>query len=89
MEMNKTVHDLEMDVECVKETQMEESWRWKSCGGERNGRHKHHNRIQEREEIILDAEYTTEVIDISVKKNIKSKSFLKTTNQKQQQWTWE
>jgi prefoldin subunit 5 len=71
--MNKTIHDLKMDIETIKKSQRETTLELENLG-KRSGviDASITRRIQEIEERISGAEDTIENIDITVKENAKS-----------------
>ena len=75
-ELNKVVQDLKVEVETIKETQMEATLEMENLGN-RSGiiDESITNRIQEIEERISGVEATLEDIDTSVKENTKHKKF--------------
>ena len=74
-ELNKTTHDLKMEIEAIKKSQRETTLEIEDLG-KRSGviDASITNRIQKIEERISGAEDTIEKIDISVKENAKSKN---------------
>jgi predicted nucleic acid-binding Zn-ribbon protein len=75
--MNKTIHDLKIEIETIKKSQRETTLEFKNLGKRSGVRDASiTNRIQGIEERISDAEYTIENIDPTVKKNAKSKKLL-------------
>ena len=73
MELNKTIHDLKMEVETMKKSQRKTNLETGNLG-KRSGviDTSITNRIQEIEERISGAKDTIENIDITVKQNAKS-----------------
>jgi hypothetical protein len=75
-ELNKVVQDLKVELETIRETQMEATLEMENLGN-RSGITDESitNRIQEIEERISGVEATLEDIDTSVKENTKHKKF--------------
>jgi prefoldin subunit 5 len=76
-ELNKTIQDLKMEIETIRKSQRETTLEIENLG-KRSGviDASITNRIQEIEERISGAEYTTENIDTTVKENAKCKRLL-------------
>ena len=83
MELNKTIQDLEMEVETIKKTQRETTLEIETLG-KKSGiiDVSISNRIQEMEERISGAEDSIENIDTTVKENTKCKRILTQNIQK-------
>jgi chromosome segregation ATPase len=73
MELNKTIHDLKMEVETIKRTQRETTLEIENLG---NIDASISNRIQEMEERISGTEDSIENMDTIIKENTKSKRIL-------------
>ena len=77
MELNKTIQDLKMEVWTIKKTQRETTLEIETLGKKSGTKDASiHNRIQEMEERISDAEDFTENIETTVKENAKNKRLL-------------
>jgi chromosome segregation ATPase len=82
MELNKTIKDLKMEVETMKETQRETSLEIQTQGNKPGTMDASiSNRIQEIEERISDAEDSIENMDRTIKENAKCKQTLTQNNQ--------
>jgi chromosome segregation ATPase len=74
MELNKTIQDLEMEVETMKKTQRETTLEIEILGKKSGNIHASiSNRIQEMEERISGAEDSIENMDTTIKENAKCK----------------